>query len=221
MRNKEDIYREGATGETETVISSRFKIFTDVVGVGRFVRTGVTSSFGIQESRQVDEVRGLGYGDNIAELVPGVTQAMQLSITRTCLYLANLMQVLGYKAGVSGAVRSLRHHRFPFDIKTEIVFSQIASEDPNKGQATKADVANEGGLNNTGNPGLYAIATLFEGCWMESYNTAYQVEQAAVNEDCSVKVTDVYDCSGSVYGAFIDSGLNSGDITGRSLLYSS
>jgi hypothetical protein len=214
------IYRQGTSPNTETVISSRFKIFTDVVDVGKFVKLGVTSSFGIQESRQIDEVRGLGYGDQVAELVPGVTQAMTLNVTRTCLYLANLMQVLGYKAGVSGAVRSLKHHRWPFDIKTEIVFSQLASEDGNVGNAIPADIPNEGGLNNLGNPGLYAIATVYEGCWMNNYNVTYQVEQAAVTEDCGITVTDVFDVSGSVYGEFLDSGMNSGDKTGRSLLYS-
>jgi hypothetical protein len=142
-----------------------------------------------------------------------------LAITRTALYLANLMQMMGYKAGVSGAVRSLKHHKWPFDIKTEIVFSELASQDPNVGQATVADVPNEGGLNNTGNPGLFAVATVYEGCWMTSYNTAYQVETAAVAEDCNIQVTDIFDVSGSVYGEFIDSGNNSNDATGRSLLF--
>lgn len=214
------VYRQGTSPNTETVISSRFKIFTDLVDVGRFIKLGVTSSFTISESKTIDPVRGLGYGDQVAELVPGVTAPMTLAITRTALYLANLMQVLGYKAGTSGAVRSLKHHRWPFDIKTEIVFSQLASEDPQVGFATKADIPNEGGLNNLGNPGLYAVATVYEGCWMESYNTAYTVDTAAVQEDCSITVTDIFDVSGSVYGEFLDAGLNAGDKTGRSLLYS-
>ena len=55
---------------------------------------------------------------------------------------------------------------------------------------------------------------------MASYNTAYTVDTAAVAEDCTVTVTDIFDVSGSVYGEFLDSGLNTGDATGRSLLYS-
>jgi hypothetical protein len=210
------VYRQGTSPNTETVISSRFKIFTDMVDVGKFVKLGVTSAFNYNESKTIDPVRGLGYGDQVAELVPSVTQPLSISITRTCLYLANLMQVLGYKAGVSGAVRSLKHHRWPFDIKQEIVFSQLASEDPNVGQATLADIPNEGGLNNTGNPGLFAIATLYEGCWMETYNTGFTTDTAAVQEDCTV----IFDVAGSVYGEFLDAGMNSGDSTGRSLLYS-
>lgn len=213
------IYRMGASGQTETVISSRFKIFSHAVDVGKFVKMGVTSSFNITESKTVDPIRGLGYGDVIAELVPGVTQPMTLAVTRTALYLANIFQMFGYKAGVSGAVRSLKHMKWPFDIKTEIVFSELANDDPNLGNATRADISNEGGLNNLGNPGLFAVATVYEGCWIESYNTGYQVEQAAVAEDCSIVCTDIFDAAGSVYGEFIDSGLGPNDATGQSLLY--
>lgn len=214
------IYRQGTSAQTETVVSSRFKIYSHAVDVGKFIKLGVTSSFTITESKTVEAVRGLGYGDQVAELVPGVTQPTTLAITRTALYLANLMQMMGYKAGVSGLVRSLKHHKWPFDIKTEIVFSQLATEDPNQGQATVAGIPNEGGLNNLGNPGLHAVVTVYEGCWMESYNTGYQIETAAVAEDCSIVCTDIFDVSGSVYGEFIDAGLNSGDKTGRSLLFS-
>lgn len=213
------IYRQNTTGQTETVISTRFKIFTPAVDVGKFIKLGVTSAFSVSETRTIDTVRGLGYGDQVAELVPGVTAPTTLAVTRTALYLANLMQMMGYKAGVSGAVRSLKYHKWPFDIKTEIVFSELASTDPNIGQATVAEIPNEGGLNNTGNPGLFAVATVYEGCWMSSYNTAYQVETAAVAEDCNIMVTDIFDVSGSVYGEFIDSGNAPGDITGASLLY--
>jgi len=95
-----------------------------------------------------------------------------------------------------------------------------SSEDPNVGQAITADIPNEGGLNNTGNPGLFAVATIFEGCWMSSYQTGYAIETAAVTENCNILVTDIFDVAGSVYGEFIDSGLNTSDTTGRSLLYS-
>lgn len=215
--NDSYLYRNGATAQTKTVISSRFKIFSHAVNVGKFVRMGVTSSFNISESRNIEAVRGLGYGDQIAELVPGVTQPMSISITRTALYLANIMQMFGYKAGVSGLVRSLKHHKWPFDIKTEIVFSELASEAKDIGQALQADVPAEGGLNNLGNPGLYAVVTVYEGCWMESYTSNYQVEQAAVAEDATVLVSDIFDAAGSVYGEFVDSGLNKSDKTGRSI----
>lgn len=213
------LYRQGASAQTESVISTRFKIYTPVVNVGVFTKMGVTSSFGLSESKTIEAVRGLGYGDQIAELVPGVTQPMALSVARTALYLGNLMQQFGYKAGVSGLVRSLKHHKWPFDIKTEIVFSELASEDPNSEQATVAAVPAEGGLNNLGNPGLLCVATIYEGCWMESFNSTYTVDQTAVAEDCSIVATDMFDISGSVYGEFIDSGNNQTDATGRSLIF--
>lgn len=217
--NDSYLYRQGASAQTKTVVSSRFKVYSHAVGVGKFARMGVTSSFQISESKTVDAVRGLGYGDQIAELVPGVTNPMSLTVDRYCLYLANLMQMFGYKAGVSGLVRSLKHHKWPFDIKTEIVFSELASEAKDVAQATKANVPNEGGLNNLGNPGLYAVVTVYEGCWMSDYSTGYQVDQAAVTENATISVSDIFDVAGSVYGEFIDSGLNKGDATGRSIRY--
>jgi hypothetical protein len=128
--------------------------------------------------------------------------------------------MLGYKGGASGAVRSLKHHKWPFDIRTEMVFPELLSEASDLQQATTAEVAAEGGLNNLGNPGLYAVATVYEGCWISSYSTAYSVDQSAVSEDVSVTVSDVFDIAGSVYGEFLDSGLNAGDATGRSIRYS-
>jgi hypothetical protein len=219
--NSSYLYRQGATAQTSTVLSTRFKIFSGAVGVGKFVKLGVISSFGVQESKTVEAIRGLGYGDQVAELVPGVTQPLTINASRTALYLANAMQMFGYKSGVSGLVRSLKHHKWPFDIKTEIVFSEIASLDPGLDQATPAAVPAEGGLNNLGVPpsGLYCVGTIFEGCWMESYSSTYQAEQAVVSEDCGIIVTDIFDISGSVYGEFIDSGNSPTDVTGASLLF--
>jgi hypothetical protein len=221
-KNDSYLFRQGASPQTNTVLSTRFSIYTHAVDQSKFTKLGVTSSFNVNESRAMETVRGLGYGDQVAEIVPGVTQPMSISITRTALYLANLMQMVGYKAGASGAVRSLKHHKWPFDIQTQIVFSELASEDAAGFDVAIASVPPEGGLNNLGdgNPDtLFAIVTVYEGCWMESYSTAYQVEQAAVSEDCSVVVTDVFDINGSVYGEFLDSGLDSVDSTGRSLLF--
>ena len=215
------LYRQGMSAQTKTVVSSRFKIFSHAVGVGKFQRMGVTSSFNITESRNVDVVRGLGYGDQVAELVPGVTEPMSLTVTRTALYLANIFQMLGYKGGVSGAVRSLKHHKWPFDIRTEIVFPELISEASDLQQATTAEVAAEGGLNNLGNPGLYAVATVYEGGWITSYSTAYGVDTAAVTEDVTIMISDVFDIAGSVYGEFLDAGMSSGDATGRSIRFAS
>jgi hypothetical protein len=228
MPNMSALQRQGTTGQTAAVISSRFKIFGPVVGVSKYTKLGVTSSFGINESKSVEPIRGLGYGDTVAELVPGVTQPMTLDIKRTALYLSGIQQMLGYKAGISGAVRSLRHHKWPFDIMTELVFSELANtytqgtNDPALNDVEKvlaSPINNEGGLNNYGNPGLYAISTVYEGCWMENYSTSYEVNDAMVTENCSVIVTDIFDNSGSYYGDFIDSGNSPSDVTGTSGIF--
>ena len=217
--NQSSIYRQGTSAQTESVVSSRFKIYAPSVGLGPFIKLGVCSSFQQSESKNVETVRGLGYGDQVAELVPGVTEPMRLQVTRTMLYLANIMQMLGYKAGVSGGVRSLKHHKWPFDIRTEILFSELVNTDPGVDEATVAPIPAEGGLNNLGNPGLLCVATLFEGCWMNDYSVDYAIETAAVAENCSITCTDIIDVSGTVYGEFLDSGNSPSDVTGASLIF--
>lgn len=218
--NQSSLYRQGTSAQTSSVVSSRFKIYSPIVGLGKFMKLGVTSTFSQSESKNIEAVRGLGYGDQVAELVPGVTEPVRLQVNRTMLYLAQLQQMFGYKAGVSGAVRSLKHHKWPFDIKTEILFSEVASEDPDVGGASRPSIPDEGGLHNLGNPGLLCVATLYTGCWMNDYSVNFAIETAAVTEDCSITVTDILDISGSVYGEFIDSGNNKLDTTGRSLIFS-
>ena len=67
---------------------------------------GVLSSFTPNESRTIDTLRGIGFGDQVAELVPSVTEAMTAGFERALLYLSNLWQATGYAGGVSSPVRS-------------------------------------------------------------------------------------------------------------------
>ena len=213
------LFRQGTSPQTSTIQSSRVRIFSHSADGPKFQKIGVMSTFGLNESRSIEVVRGLGFGDQIAELVPGPTQPMSISVTRAALYAQNLMQAFGYKSGMSGLVRSLKHHKWPFDIKVEIVMSEYANENRSIKNTVDASSPNEGGLNNTGNPGLQAIITVFQACWMESWSTDYGVDTAVVTENCSIMASDVYDTV-SNYGDFIDSGLNKGDSTGRSLRFS-
>jgi hypothetical protein len=212
------LFRQGTSPQTSTIQSSRVRIFSHSADGPKFAKIGVMSTFGISESRGIEVVRGLGFGDQIAELVPGPTQPMTINVTRAALYTQNLMQAFGYKSGMSGLVRSLKHHKWPFDIKVEVVLSEYANEAPGKKGVVSSSSAAEGGLNNDGNPGLSALITVFEACWMESYSTDYGVDTAVVTENCSIQASDVYDTV-SNYGDFIDSGLNKNDSTGRSLRY--
>lgn len=187
--NNSYIYRRGTTPNTRVAISQKNKVYSIAAGQNAFEQVGVMSSFSLSESRTVDEVRGLGYGDQLAELVPGNTAGLTISVTRTLLYLSNIHQVFGYKGGVDGLVRSLKHHQWPFDIKQELVFSRIAT---NEQVTPKLVSPSSDGVN-------AALLTFFEACWMESTNNSYTADAAILTEDCGIKVTDVIDGS-SAYG---------------------
>lgn len=200
------IYRMGTAPNTRAAVSQKNKVFGYTVGVGGLQQLGVISEFGFDESRTIDPVRGVGFGDQIAELVPSVTDPMTLTLNKTLLYTANLFQLVGYKGGIDGLARSLRHHRWPFDIKQELVFSELASlQDPN-GTSVQATVTT--GPTSKDNPIVTprALLTFFEGCWMNSYSASFTSDSAIVAENSSVTVTDIID-GVSQYGEFIDTGL--------------
>lgn len=189
QENNSYIHRRGTTPNTRVAVSQKNKIFSVPSEQSAFQQIGVLSSFGLSESRTLEEVRGVGMGDQIAELVPGNTPAMSISVTRTLLYLSNIYQVFGYKGGVDGLVRSLKHHQWPFDIKQEMVFSRIASEETvsPKLVAQASDGTND------------ALLTFYEACWMESYSATFSADSAMIAEDVGIQATDVIDGT-STYG---------------------
>lgn len=191
------LYRYGTTPQTRTVVSSKNRIFAPAAEQNQLIQIGVIASFSPTESRDVEQIRGIGFGDQIAELVPGVTQAMTISVVRTALYLANVMQVFGYNAGTSGLVRSLRHHKFPFDVKHEMVFSELTE---NASAPNTKTVSLPGG-------NAQALVTFFEACWMNSWSSEFTSDAAMVQENVEMTVTDITDAA-STYNEFIDSGLS-------------
>jgi hypothetical protein len=203
------IYRMGTAPNTRVAVSQKNKVYSYMVGKNKFQQIGVVSEFGFDESRTIDPVRGVGFGDMVAELVPGVTEPMTLTLNRTLLYTVNIFQTLGYKGGVEGLVRSLRHHRWPFDIKQELVFSEISSKEDISGVplAPKKATTQPQGVNNIYASEIKALFTFFEGCWLNSYSASFTSDSAIVAENSSVTVTDIID-GVSNYGEFIDSGLS-------------
>jgi hypothetical protein len=202
------LYRDGATPNTRTMISSKNKVYSYAAGQSGFSRIGVMTSFDPSESRAIEQVRGVGYGDQIAELVPGITDAMTISVVRTALYLSNVYQVFGYFSGVDGLVRSLKHHKWPFDIKQEVVFSEIASDSFQRigtnvspelpaSTITTAPSASGGNIN--------ALITVYEACWLSSYSASYPNDQTPVAENVEITVSDVLD-GRSVYNEFVETG---------------
>jgi len=200
-------YKVGTSSQTHSVVSQKNKVYSYQVGKNQYQQIGVMTTFGLDESRTVDVVRGVGFGDQIAELVPGNTEPVSISVEKTLLYLLNLFQAMGYKGGVDGLARSLKHHRWPFDIKQEMVFSELASIDAQAYPGAKA--ASIGFLQ----PGMTlvpqevkALFTIFEACWFEQYGTSYGADQGMVAESSSIKASDVVDGT-SQYGEYIDTGL--------------
>jgi len=204
--NANYIYRMGTSPNTRAAVSQKNKIYGYMEGTGKgFQQIGVLSEFGHDESRAIEPIRGVGYGDQVAELVPGVTEPMTLTVNKTLLYAVNIFQALGYKGGVRGLVRSLKHHRWPFDIRQELVFSEIASHYDTDDYTTNEALTPLGGILSPAST-VKALFTFYEGCWMNSYSASYTSDAAIVAENSSVTVTDVLDGK-ATYGEYIDTGL--------------
>lgn len=218
------LYNMGTTPNTRTVISQRVRILTPAYGSQQktLLQTGVLSNLGVNQSRGIETMRGIGFGDKVAELVPGVTEPTQLSFERTMLYLANLWQAFGYAGGSSGPVRSLAHHRWPFDVEEQVAMSTLVDVDLS-GQSgvglSGTSGTFDGGIkalkfpavtnDPNSNPGDLrehtAIITMYEACWFTSYGKTYNKDSAAVMETGDGQATDTHDFS-SEYGEFLATG---------------
>jgi hypothetical protein len=184
------IFRKGVTPNTLSVISSKNRIFA-FNSTGKQVQIGVIATFDPSEARTIEPIRGIGFGDQIAELVPGVTDPMTISVTRTALYLANVFQVFGYKAGMDGIARSLKHHRWPFDIRQELVFSSLAAQNTDGSVAANIDQVTKDSRDEKGDANQFAIVTFYEACWISDYSASYASDTAMVSETVTINVSDI------------------------------
>jgi len=219
------IYDFGTSPQTRTAVSQKVRLLTPAYGASEqlLFQMGVLSSFTPNETRTIDTLRGIGFGDMIAELVPSVTEAMTAGFERALLYLSNLWQATGYAGGASGPVRSLRHHRWPFDIEQQLVFSTLADLDltgqPGKGFSGGGGTF-DGGVKEINFPavtndpqnvpgnarGHTAIITLYETCWFNSWSlTNLSRDTGMLMETGDVTISDVHDFS-SEYGEFLATG---------------
>lgn len=207
------VYDFGTSPNTRTAVSQKVRILAPAYGSSSALyQVGVISSFNPSESRSIEPVRGIGFGDMIAELVPSVTDPMQASVERALLYLANLWQATGYASGVDGPVRSLRHHRWPFDVEQQIVFSGISDLESTAGNGggynggvyniAYPEVTEIGGISSGSH---LAIITLFETCWWGDWSTTYGADTGIIMESGTMTITDVHDFS-STYGEFLATG---------------
>lgn len=219
------LYDYGTTANTRTAVSQKVRILTPMYGSNAniLLQIGVLSSFTPNENKTVEPLRGIGFGDQIAELVPSVTDPMAADLERALLYLSNLWQATGYAGGISGPVRSLRHHRWPFDIEMQLVFSTLSDLDltglGGKGFDGGAGTF-DGGVKEikypavTNDPnnfpgelrGHTAIITLYEACWFTSYAiNNINRDSGMLMESGGVQISDVHDFS-SEYGEFLATG---------------
>ena len=221
------LYNFGTSPNTRTAVSQKVRILTPHFGeTAAMHQMGVISQFSPTQSRSVEPVRGVGFGDKIAELVPSVTEPTTGNFERALLYLCNLWQATGYASGVDGPVRSLSHHRWPFDVEQQLVFSSLVDGDfgsaaVNVGYDGRAG-AFDGGVKSIKYPavtksgaspaepqddrrGHSAIITLYEACWFTSWNATFAKDSGMIMESGDVSVTDVHDFA-SMYGEFLATG---------------
>lgn len=168
------IYREGVSANTRLLNTQKVKVYSfDADITGGMSQIGLIQTWNPTQTRAIEPTRGIGFGDQIAELAVGVTD-LNASCTIMMMYLRDIMQVFGYKAATSGIIRSLKHHKWPFDVREEIVvpsFLKTALDNP-----TQAAV----------------ILTYYEGCWLSDYSKSFNMGDTSTAQDCSMMITDVY-----------------------------
>ena len=172
MANTGYIYREGQSPNTRLLNSLKVKIFAIDDKGGQPSQIGLIQSWAPNHSRTLTPTRGIGYGDQVAEIAVGVTE-----ISASCevmgLYLKNIMQVFGYKADAGGFVRSLKHHKWPFDVKESIALPEFVR--------LEAGTDIEDG----------SIVTWYEGCWMSSWSHTFSIGDVNVSQTAEMQITDV------------------------------
>ena len=223
VQGSSQIYKFGTSPNTRAVVSQRVRVLTPAYGGTGLLQMGVLSSFGINDGRGVEAISGIGFGDQVAELVPGMSDPMTASIERALLYLSNMWQATGYAAGVSGPVRALKHHRWPFDIEQQIVFSRIADAELS-GDGTGSEtgfsastgsygsLAYQGALGGGGEYGSGGslshniLISYYEACWWTSWSATFAKDSVVVMESGDVTITDVHDFGTTQYGEFLATG---------------
>jgi|GEM_PF-1276287 len=228
LQGSSSVYDYGTSPNTRTAVSQKVRILSPAYGTtSQLLQIGVLTNFTPSESRTVEPLRGIGFGDQIAELVPSVTTEMTLSFERALLYMANLWQATGYAGGIDGPVRSLKHHRWPFDVEEQLVFSTLVDmalgvENVGyQGQGFQGGTAQivypdqldgetgptpNGPFPQGGQQGHTAIITMYEACWFTSWSkTNITRDTGMLMETGDAMVTDVHDFA-SEYGEFLATG---------------
>ena len=203
MAGNSYLYNQGVSANTNLLNSQKVSVWASHPGGSGPVagQVGVLQSWAPSQSRPTEPVRGIGFGDRIAEQSVGVTE-LTGSMTVAVMYLVNIMQVFGYNAGSSGFVRSLKHHRWPFDLREQIMLPNQNPLDLTLG-GTKWGSKTDGITKDAG-----IIQTYYSGCWMQDYHISFEIGGSTVTQDSSVNITDIYDPNLGSNSSFDDRDFN-------------
>lgn len=171
------IYREGVSPNTRLLNPQRVRVFSIDAEDNAWQPIGLIQTWNPSDTRAIEPVRGIGFGDQIAELAVGVTD-LTATATVMMMYLRDIQQLFGYKAGSTGLIRSLKHHQWPFD-----VYETILIPDYIKGQA-KSGAVNDGSVK--------VVKTWYEGCWMSDFAKTFDIGATSVTQDMTCQISDVY-----------------------------
>lgn len=177
MARQAYIYREGVSPNTRLLNPQRVRVFSIDAEDTAFQPIGLIQTWNPTDTRAIEPVRGIGFGDQIAELAVGVTD-LSATATVMMMYLRDIQQLFGYKAGSSGLIRSLKHHQWPFD-----VYETILVPDYIKTQA-KGGAVDEGAVK--------VVKTWYEGCWMSDFAKTFDIGATSVTQDMTCQISDVY-----------------------------
>ncbi len=213
-----ELYKFGMSPDTRAVLSQKVRLLTPTYNgkSGQRYQLGVVSSFSYTGgARGTEVVRGIGFGDIIADRVPGVSQEFSATIARTLMYVSNMFQSLGFAGGVDGPVRAIMHTRWPFDMEEQVVFSFIADEMATAGAEGIKEIdfrgQNVSTVETDASGQAYAqkhkaMITFFEGCWLNSIDyPARDAQGGILSENAQVDITDVHDLY-TTYGEFLATG---------------
>jgi hypothetical protein len=184
MADRGNVYQEGVSPNTRLLNPQRVRVFAHESGSAEMIQIGLMQTWNPSDTRTVEAVRGIGFGDQIAELAVGVTEH-SATASMMMLYFKDIMQAFGYHSGVSGFIRSLKHHQWPFDVQESILIPKFLGD------------LNVGGEGSASGPGLTGetvdiISTTYLACWMTDYSKNFDIGATSVTQDMTCQITDIY-----------------------------
>ena len=182
------IYNKGVSANTRLLNPQRVRVFSIGPDAATLEQIGLIQTWNPSDTRAIEAVRGIGFGDQIAELAVGVTD-LTAAATIMMMYLKDIQQVFGYKSGSSGFIRSLKHHQWPFDVYETILIPTYLSSNTGSGVA---DAQVDSTDKDVSLAGAKVIATWYEGCWMSDFSKTFDIGATSVTQDMTCQVSDVY-----------------------------